>query len=139
MSSFDLHSGFLFNSWVILKSSRQPSIQQWNKLGGYQAANYLVNQSVAELTALSPYLPAKMLRMVFSIRRYHFDNSRNKLTYLYSPDRPLKITRYRLLNILVPLSFGLLKAIYAFFGNSTVPTTLELIGGCLFVLGCESF
>ena len=50
--------------------------------------------------------------------------------------RPLgvKLTMYRLLNIVVILAFGISKAVCAYHGQSVAPTTLELAGGTFFAV-----
>ena len=50
--------------------------------------------------------------------------------------RPLgvKLTMYRLLNIVVISAFGISKAVCAYHGQSVAPTTLELVGGTFFAV-----
>lgn len=50
--------------------------------------------------------------------------------------RPFKMTRFRLLNILLLLGFGIMKAVYSFMGNSIAPTTLELVFGSVLAAAC---
>jgi len=46
-----------------------------------------------------------------------------------SPPLGVKLTMYRLLNIVVISAFGISKAVCTYHGQSVAPTTLELVGG----------
>jgi len=51
-----------------------------------------------------------------------------------SPPLGVKLTMYRLLNIVVISAFGISKAVCAYQGQSVAPTTLELVGGTFFAV-----
>jgi hypothetical protein len=51
-----------------------------------------------------------------------------------SPPLGVKLTMYRLLNIVVISAFGISKAVCAYHGQSVAPTTLELVGGTFFAV-----
>ena len=50
------------------------------------------------------------------------------------PPLGVKLTGYRLLNISVILAFGISKAVFAYRGQSVVPTTLEWVAGTFLAL-----
>ena len=47
------------------------------------------------------------------------------------PPLGVKLTCYRLLNLTTLLSFGIIKGILTYMGQSTAPTTLDWISGSL--------
>jgi hypothetical protein len=49
------------------------------------------------------------------------------------PPERFKMTRFRLLTILLPLGFAIAKAVYSFMGYSTLPTTFDLVSGGILV------
>jgi hypothetical protein len=46
----------------------------------------------------------------------------------------VKLTGYRLLNVTTVFSFGFIKGILTYTGQSTAPTTLDWVGGALLVV-----
>jgi hypothetical protein len=47
------------------------------------------------------------------------------------PPLGVKLTGYRLLNMMTVFSFGITKGILAYLGQSTAPTTLDWVSGAL--------
>jgi hypothetical protein len=47
------------------------------------------------------------------------------------PPLGVKLTVYRMLNMMTLLSFGIIKGILTYMGKSTAPTTLEWVSGTL--------
>jgi hypothetical protein len=47
------------------------------------------------------------------------------------PPLGVKLTGYRLLNMTTVFSFGIIKGILTYMGQSTAPTTLDWVSGAL--------
>ena len=47
------------------------------------------------------------------------------------PPLGVKLTGYRLLNMMTVFSFGIIKGIITYMGQSTAPTTLDWVSGAL--------
>lgn len=54
---------------------------------------------------------------------------------LSSSERKVKLTGYRLLNIVTIAGFGITKAVLSYRGYSIVPTTLDWLSGVFFAIG----
>ena len=50
------------------------------------------------------------------------------------PPLGVKLTCYRLLNMMTIFSFGITKGILAYMGQSTAPTTLDWVSGALLAI-----
>ena len=66
-------------------------------------------------------------------RRDQEDNGDDHLadTDAALPPLGVKLTGYRLLNMTTVFSFGIIKAILTYMGQSTAPTTLDWVSGAL--------
>lgn len=53
-----------------------------------------------------------------------------------SPPLLVKLTGYRLLNIMIIATFGVSKAVFAYKQQSTALTAVDWISGIIFTIGC---
>ena len=76
-------------------------------------------------------------RHLVTFRRLHrSDQEDNGDDHLADTDAALpplgvKLTGYRLLNMMTVFSFGIIKTILTYMGQSTAPTTLDWVSGAL--------